>query len=431
MEEKKACFVLVPLLDDEKKMKETRQYYFAIQPVLDGIKDKNNNPIYEHLLLDDIPDSGMIFNQLIEHIQHDFLAIADITNGTPLYLYLVGVRHALSKQLILIQSETDKTDLSHLGVLNIIRYGDLVKPANTKVFKYEIQKQLEAIESNPDQVDNPVSQAVRSELLTQQQAQQAQFLTMLREQQGNLTNQISQLNTLSKQIEDYTRKPLTGISQILWEAYELLNKAKEGGKFWYVGMTLGLGPPHLYRQTENGNIDEQVRSYAPHDSVAKIEEDMKKSGVKTFFEQMIEGITTQLSKVAGEAKKAKIVCLEQTDEMLKKKFINPLSKRESYKGMRENIDTVVENIITRHNKVAALVDEKNPVKYLDSIPLQFMILEKDGRRACLVFHVGTENIATTRLEGGELGFYTEIDQVIEMFVGIAESLYEAALPMNK
>jgi hypothetical protein len=52
------------------------------------------------------------------------------------------------------------------------------------------------------------------------------------------------------------------------------------------------------------------------------------------------------------------------------------------------------------------------------------------QRAALVFHVGSENIASKLMENGELGFYTEIDSVVSMFCTTAESLHRAEPAMT-
>ena len=66
------------------------------------------------------------------------------------------------------------------------------------------------------------------------------------------------------------------------------------------------------------------------------------------------------------------------------------------------------------------------MKYIQSIPLQLIAVEREnGGNACLVFHVGTENIRAAKLdEKGGPGFYSEIAGVISMFTTVAESLYE-------
>jgi hypothetical protein len=96
---------------------------------------------------------------------------------------------------------------------------------------------------------------------------------------------------------------------------------------------------------------------------------------------------------------------------------------------------VADEIMSLHEAVARKASGTKPITYVDSIPLQILIVEKGdpsplafGKKACVVFHVGTGNIETHVLEDGETGFYTEVDSLVDMFETMAESLWEAGQP---
>lgn len=56
---------------------------------------------YHVLRIDEIQDSGMITNQIIEHIAESELILADLTGARPNCYYETGVAYALGKELIL------------------------------------------------------------------------------------------------------------------------------------------------------------------------------------------------------------------------------------------------------------------------------------------------------------------------------------------
>lgn len=192
-------------------------------------------------------------------------------------------------------------------------------------------------------------------------------------------------------------------------------------------MTLGFGPPHRYRLQKRDDkgieIGDELRDLWPE--------------VPTF-DTLIDNYMKKLKEIISNAPQATVGTLRQDADSLKNSFLRPLAERNSYKELRlePKMDEMALELKTHHDQVAAVAKPDRPVSYLPSLPLQMLIVEKAAaeqkavtKRACIVFHIGSENIGSVLLEeSGELGFYTEIEETVKMFATMAESLYESASP---
>ncbi len=222
--------------------------------------------------------------------------------------------------------------------------------------------------------------------------------------------QFAELQNLTRQLEDSMRKPLHGIDEVFAQLYSMLQNAREGGRLWFVGMTLGLGPPHKYRISKTPPTGLRLQQ----------------------SERRLQDEKSAESFSIEKAQDPVLVCLTNDRDVLKEKFLAKLAKRSSYSTLLPDMEKVVLEIMSLHHELAKKAPANRPIKYVDSIPLQILIVERGdssplavAKKACVVFHVGTGNIETHVLEDGETGFYTEVDSVVEMFETMAESLWEA------
>ena len=225
-------------------------------------------------------------------------------------------------------------------------------------------------------------------------------------------NNLRRIEELEHTIADYTRKPLSGIVDILQECYRMLVDAtKGGGNIWFVGLTLGFGPAHCIP------------------SVEKIWDTKKKKNSQGLsFAQMASKFNEELGAVlggAGSGSNVTVVVLKT--ELLRERFLEPLYETAEYKQHLEqepdHLDKVEKEILELHEKgVAKAAASSHGVSYLENIPLQVLVTDikkRDGvKRACVVFHVGTENVGS----GAVRGFYSELPFLCEMFSDFAESL---------
>lgn len=381
---------------------------------------------------------GMAMADITKHLVEDDLVVADVMVGDPSVYYEIAIRHAVGKPIV------------HLGTI-----GQVLPSAVTGLnfIKGKVDDQLYTIEKIRLSVrlteepgyesDTPLVQArirqVFYDRATEEEKVVAKFFDSV---SGKIDLQFAQLQSLTRQLEDSMRKPLHGIDEVFLQLDSMLQNVKKGGRLWFVGMTLGLGPPHKYRmsrwpannrrvQTSNGgSADDANQPTCTIDELFKLK--WKGKEPAPSIDKMITDLHQALGLAVEKAHEPVVVCLTNDREALEKKFLGKLAKRRSYSTLKSEMDNVIGEIIKLHRALAEKVPANKPIKYIDSIPLQILIVERGdalpmsvNRKACVVFHVGTGNIETGVLEDGETGFYTEVDSVVEMFETMAESLWEA------
>lgn len=222
---------------------------------------------------------------------------------------------------------------------------------------------------------------------------------------------LATIRDLANSIADYTRKPLTGIIEILHECDKLLvDSVKAGGNIWFVGLTPGIGPPH--------------------DIPANREEWRSQYRVEKDFEAMIESIHNNLRAIVGGARTCRIVVL--SEHLVEDKLIKPLyaadNPNRAYWDHATANPAHLDGVRSRLAILSGAIRKQavaHPITDVSNIPLQLIVADvsKNGvsKRACVVFHVGTENIGS----GAVQGFYSELPGICEMFRTFTESLARA------
>ncbi len=218
-------------------------------------------------------------------------------------------------------------------------------------------------------------------------------------------NNSIEIKKATDQIADYTRKPLVGIENVLFQVHKLLKYHVDHSKFWYLGFTLGIGPIH--------DVEEIRMKWNELDSDS---EDF------VSFQEMYKQININLKKSLKSSKGAHIACLN--NNKLCDEFIKPLYAKR-YDISEFDQKTLLEKINEYHDSVENVInsntDIKSEVKYIETLPIQVIMTEiyKDGENkfAVVVFHVGTQNIGSK-----VLGFYSEAQNICELFGDYVESL---------
>ncbi|MGI8990908.1 MAG: hypothetical protein ACR2I2_15190 [Bryobacteraceae bacterium] len=381
---------------------------------------------------------GMYMDAVIKRLGDDDLVIADLTPGDPQVYYLMAIRHAIEKPIISLCTTDTDLPIESTG-LTVIR----INVSEEFASQEKIEKHVRAINEPGYKVTTPISQALTRNIFfdraTEEEKRVGQFFDSIN---TKINSRLDELERLTRQIEDSTRKPLHGIEEVFAQVYRTLEDAKVGGRIWFVGMTFGLGPPHRYR-IRKLPVDVAARQRRPGASPEKLEkstitiDDLIHAKWKELplFDKMIDRLHERLGEIIEHAKDPVLVCLTHDKKALMENFLSKLSRRSSYSSLATQVDVVADEIIRLHKAVEKKVTESKPVTYVNSIPLQILIVEKGGpsplvmgKKACVVFHVGTANIETYLLEDGETGFYTEVESLVEMFEQMAESLWDAGRP---
>jgi len=390
---------------------------FIISPL-----NKQAGRIVKHVITPAVTEKGYVANTLqqlnepgdelvtwVEHLLEADLVVANLEDNDPRVHYGVAVRHTTSKPVILVVPGNSPVP-DYMAVMSAVSV-DTTDPQSVDDAKAKIKHQIEVFESEPAKaLANPVVRVFADR-------ERVKF----EETTIKLQKKVTELETVFdqlRQIADSTRKPLKGIAEILVACFDILRRAPKNSRVWIVGMTLGLGPPHRYRNRPN------------REALGSIEADLKRVRPDLpAFDKFLENLHDSLMEVVENSPESHIVCLDQA--MLSKVFLERLARRPSYHLLADDIADVSAEIKKAHEAIEKR--SSSEVRYLTSLPLQLLIVESADwapsgvrPRAALVFHVGSENVASALMEDGELGFYTEIDSVVTMFANLAESLYQKA-----
>ena len=226
---------------------------------------------------------------------------------------------------------------------------------------------------------------------------------IIKNYQSQISDNLENIKNVEKNLVDITRKPLKSINEILYECFNLTSKAKKGHprKIWMLSFTLGFGPAH---------------------DIPEIEESWNES-YKSIFAADYTTFNREIIEVIKKSSEKTIVCLESDDKTINSKFVNPLYQKEPYLKYSRLIDSKVNEINKLHKKVVK--DSEVTPKVISVIPLQAIIIEyqngADTKLSGVVFHVGTENVKSDRVQG----FYTEIPNMCNIFIDLIKSLNES------
>ncbi|MHB1035559.1 MAG: hypothetical protein ACYC35_16110 [Pirellulales bacterium] len=138
---------------------------------------------YEAIRADHIPKPGLITSQVIQHVIEDPLVIADLTGWNPNVFYELALRHALRKPVIQIIHDEDSLPFD-VAMARTVPYDhhdlDSVEKA-----KEDIMKQIRSFETDPTDVETPISAAFEVLLFRQSEKPldriYAEILTVLQE----------------------------------------------------------------------------------------------------------------------------------------------------------------------------------------------------------------------------------------------------------
>jgi len=175
-ENKKKCFVIAPIGEEGSKIRERSDQVlkYIIEPSAEECG-------YETKRADKISEAGIITSQIIEHLIHDDLVIADLTGENPNVYYELAVRHMLKKPFIqLIQSgESIPFDLGSTRIIPV----DHQNLHSVDNCKKEIVKEVRAAEKDPSRIDTPISIAIDLQFLRESknplEKSNAQIISML------------------------------------------------------------------------------------------------------------------------------------------------------------------------------------------------------------------------------------------------------------
>jgi DNA-binding transcriptional ArsR family regulator len=152
-ETSKTCFVIAPIGEDESIVRKNSDdvLKYIIKPIA-------SNCGYKAIRADEVSKPGVITSQIIQHIIQDDLVIADLTDENPNVFYELAIRHFIKKPFIQITQSQGKLPFDIAQIRTI--YFESKDMGSVEACKTELERQIKAIEEDPDNIDSPISMAI-------------------------------------------------------------------------------------------------------------------------------------------------------------------------------------------------------------------------------------------------------------------------------
>lgn len=178
---KKVCFVIAPIGDagSDIRKRSDQVLKHVISPAVEAFD-------YDALRADQISEPGMITSQVIQHIVDDPLIIADLTGWNANVFYELAIRHALRKPLIQLIKKGEQIPFDVAGTRTI--YVDHKDLDSVEEAKEEIGKQIASLESDPSDIETPISVSLDLQVLRQSENPEQRSL-------GDLLSVITELRS--------------------------------------------------------------------------------------------------------------------------------------------------------------------------------------------------------------------------------------------
>ncbi len=191
----KTCFFIAPIGEPGTQTREDSDR------VLRRIVRTAVNPLgFTAIRADDISAPGIITSQILELVVESPLVIADLTGHNPNVFYELAIRHAIRKPFVQMirNNETIPFDVA---TARTVRYDFDVDSAQDAID--EIQRQIESLESDPTDIETPISMSLELQSLRTVTDQQSsglhQVLPLLEDINSavhNNSNEISRLRDI-------------------------------------------------------------------------------------------------------------------------------------------------------------------------------------------------------------------------------------------
>ena len=184
-ENTKTCFVIAPIGDEDTPTRKRSDQVLRhiIRPAVGPLG-------YEAIRADEIDKPGIITTQVLNQVVESELVIADLTERNPNVFYELAIRHAINKPFVQIIRKGEQLPFD--VAQNRTVFVDLQDPDSVADSVKQIASQIESLESDPEDVDNPISVSINLQRLLQspdpEQRSLADVLSALSEIQARVSN---------------------------------------------------------------------------------------------------------------------------------------------------------------------------------------------------------------------------------------------------
>ncbi len=167
---------------------------------------------YKAVRADDIDRPGVITTQVIQHVLNDPLVIADLTDRNPNVFYELAIRHFIREPFIQIIQEGEPIPFDIAGTRTVfVDHNNLPKASEATE---NIRSQIESLETNPDDLDTPITTSIDLQRIRQSETPQDRLLlesfqALMRVEIGNLSEVISgQGNSTRQDLQETLERTL-------------------------------------------------------------------------------------------------------------------------------------------------------------------------------------------------------------------------------
>ena len=206
-ENTKTCFVIAPIDDPDTPTRKWSDQVLRhiIRPAVEPLG-------YKAIRADEIDKPGIITTQVLNQVVESELVIADLTERNPNVFYELAIRHAISKPFVQIIKKSEQLPFD--VAQNRTVFVDLQDPDNVADSVKQITSQIESLESDPEDVDNPISVSINLQRLLQspdpEQRSLADVLSALSEIQGRISNYGDVSSKFDSVLHAIQEQPLIG-----------------------------------------------------------------------------------------------------------------------------------------------------------------------------------------------------------------------------
>ena len=169
---KKTCFVISPIGEPGSETRERSDQIlnYIIRPAVEGLG-------YETTRADEMERPGIITRQVITSVFEADLCIADLTERNPNVFYELAVRHVVRKPFIQLIQDDEEIPFDVYNTRTIqVNHHNL---ATADEARRQIAAQINSIEQNSEDVENPISVSVDLQRMRQSEVPEERSLAEL------------------------------------------------------------------------------------------------------------------------------------------------------------------------------------------------------------------------------------------------------------
>ncbi len=156
--ERKICFVISPIGDENS---ETRKHSdIILKHIICASVEQLG---YEVIRADKISEPGIITTQIIQYIVDSPLVIADLTDRNPNVFYELALRHVTRRPLVQIIKKGEIIPFD-VAATRIVQF-DIQDIVSVDAAKTEIISQIKSLETEKNEIDNPISVSLDLKIL--------------------------------------------------------------------------------------------------------------------------------------------------------------------------------------------------------------------------------------------------------------------------